>query len=62
MATKLTAEVADELGVPPYVLENLVQNRRIARPAKDRSGRRVWTPADVQAAREALAARKARAK
>jgi hypothetical protein len=49
--------VSNMLGVPYYTLFGLITRGRMAAPAKDSSGDFVWTDADVERARAALAAR-----
>jgi hypothetical protein len=56
--TRKSPVVADELGVGYYVLLGLIRGKRIRPPAKDSSGDYVWTESDVEAARQALAARR----
>ena len=51
-----TAVAADQLGVPPYRLTNMIRYRRIPMPAKDSSGDYIWLPEDLERARQALAA------
>jgi hypothetical protein len=51
-----TAVAAERLDVPPYRLTNLVRYRRIPAPPKDSSGDFLWSPADLERARQALAA------
>jgi hypothetical protein len=51
-------DVARELGVTPQALADLVHLRRIPRPL-DIGGSFVWTPADVERARRALASKRA---
>jgi predicted site-specific integrase-resolvase len=50
--------VAERLGVPYYVLFNLLRNGRLSPPSKDSSGDYVWTEEDVERARAALLARR----
>lgn len=51
-----TGAVAAILGVPEHRLANLIRHRLITPPSLV-AGRRVWRPADVEAARHALVAR-----
>ena len=50
-----TIEVARILGVPDYRLHASIRYGRIMAPVKDGSGDYVWTEADIEAARQALA-------
>jgi hypothetical protein len=52
--TRVSIEVAAELGIPPGTLQQLIRSGRLRPPAKDASGRYCWTPGDVAAARAAL--------
>ncbi len=56
MTYRKTGAAADEIGVPPYRLADLIRARKLAPPAKDSSGDFVWTDEDIARAREALAA------
>jgi hypothetical protein len=49
--------VAELLGVGYHHLFGLIRSRKLAPPGKDSSGDYVWTPADVDRAREVLLAR-----
>jgi hypothetical protein len=65
---RTTREAAERLTqllgvkVPPYSLTYLVCNGIISSPTKNGSGDLVWSPADIEHARAALAARRAKAK
>ena len=52
-----TLAVADILGVPYWRLRDMVRARRINPPARDDSGDYIWSPSDIEAARQVLAAR-----
>jgi hypothetical protein len=52
-----TSAVACQLGVPYYVLFDLVRNKRMLPPQKDSSGDYVWLAEDIERARRVLAAR-----
>jgi predicted site-specific integrase-resolvase len=60
MGNLTTRAVADHLGVPYYTLANLLRAGRMAPPTKNLSGDYVWSEADVERARAALAARRGR--
>jgi hypothetical protein len=47
---------ADVLGIGYYHLISLIRSKKLTPPAKDTSGDYVWTDADVERAREAIAA------
>jgi hypothetical protein len=49
--------VADQLGISYYNLFELIRSKHLTPPDKDSSGDYVWTPADVERARAALADR-----
>ena len=49
-----TGEVARRLGVQPYRLHYLVTTGRVPEPALRVAGKRAWTNAELQAAKEAL--------
>ena len=53
-----TSAVADLLNVPYWRLFDLIRARKIRRPEKDASGDLIWSAADVESARQALAARR----
>jgi hypothetical protein len=55
-----TSGAADALGVPYWLLHQLIRERRLPPPPKDSSGDYVWLPQDVERARAALAARRCR--
>ena len=52
-----TPAVADLLGVGYYRLIGLLRSRRLAPPQKDSSGDYIWTPEDVERARQVFATR-----
>jgi hypothetical protein len=49
--------VADALGISYYNLFELIRSKHLTAPAKDSSGDYVWTPDDIERAREVLIAR-----
>jgi hypothetical protein len=51
---------AELLGIPYYTLIELMRAKRLAPPAKDSSGQFVWTEADIERARQAVAELQAR--
>jgi hypothetical protein len=53
-----TPGVCRELSCTYSLLANLMRSGRLAPPQKDSSGDFVWTPADVERARAALASRR----
>jgi hypothetical protein len=53
-----TPAAADALGVQYWTLHQLIRQRSIPAPAKDSSGDFVWSPEDLDRARQALAARR----
>jgi DNA-binding transcriptional MerR regulator len=55
MAFLKSRVVADQLGISYYNLFELIRSKRLTPPEKDSSGDYVWTPADIERAREALA-------
>ena len=55
-----TVEVVRELGQPYYKVFGLIRYGLIRHPSKDASGDLLWTQADIEAARKALAARRKR--
>lgn len=57
MLTLKTGQVVKLLGCMPWQLHRLVEARKVT-PQKDGSGHRVWTQADVEAARQHLERRK----
>ncbi len=57
MAYLKSRAVADQLGISYYNLFELIRSKHLTPPDKDSSGDYVWTPADVERAREAVAAR-----
>jgi DNA-binding transcriptional MerR regulator len=52
--------VAQQLGIPYYTLFELMRGGHLQPPQKDSSGQYVWTEADVERARHAVAERKTR--
>jgi hypothetical protein len=54
-----TSAVARQLGIPYYVLFDLIRHGRMEPPEKDSSGDYVWTAADVERARQAMSLRRA---
>jgi hypothetical protein len=56
-----TVEVVRELGEPYYKVFGLIRYGKISYPSKDASGDLLWTQADIEAARKALAAGRKRA-
>lgn len=48
-----TGEVARELGISEPYLQDLIRRRKVVAPKIVR-GRRVWTRADIEAARRAI--------
>jgi hypothetical protein len=54
-----TPAAADQLGVTYNRLYDLLRFRKIAPPPRDSSGQFVWTAADLERARVALAAGRA---
>jgi hypothetical protein len=57
MAFLKSRAVADQLGISYYNLFELIRSKHLTPPEKDSSGDYVWTPADVERARAALAGR-----
>jgi hypothetical protein len=55
-----TPQAAAVLGVSYISLTNAMQRGWVERPGRDSSGHLAWTPKDLAAARQALAARKKR--
>ncbi len=55
-----TSQVADQLGVEFHRVDALIRRRKIPSPAKDGSGHLIWLPADVERAKAALAAIRAK--
>ena len=55
-----TPIAADTLGVAETHLYSLIRKKKIAAPGKDSSGDYCWTPADLEAARQAIEARRQR--
>jgi hypothetical protein len=53
-----TPEAAKSIGVSYHRLINLVRFGKISPPARDSSGDFLWTPDDLQRAREAFEARR----
>jgi len=60
MPYRKTPTVADLLGISYWRLINLLRTRRLVPPQKDTSGDYVWTPEDVERARQVFAATPAR--
>jgi hypothetical protein len=60
MTYQKTPAVADQLGISYSRLINLLRTRRLDPPQKDTSGDYVWSPEDVERARQVLAATPAR--
>jgi hypothetical protein len=56
MNTFKTPVAARQLGKPYWVVYAMVRSGRIPAPPKDSSGDYVWTAADIERARAALAA------
>ncbi len=52
-----TPAAADLLGVGYWRLIGLIRSRRLAPPQKDSSGDYLWTPEDIERARQAFVAR-----
>lgn len=52
--------VAELLGIPYYTLFELMRAKRLQPPQKDSGGQFVWTEADLERARLAVAERQAR--
>jgi hypothetical protein len=52
-----SAAAARELGVPYFKLYYLAHNGSVPAPPRDSSGDFCWRPQDIEAARQALAAR-----
>jgi hypothetical protein len=50
----LTRDVARQLRRAPYYLISLIRGGRMPAPPRDSSGRYVWRPGDVEAARRAM--------
>jgi hypothetical protein len=57
MAFLKTPAAADLLGVGYWRLIGLLRSKRLAPPQKDSSGDYLWTPEDIERARQALAGR-----
>lgn len=55
MQTRKSPIAARELGVPYYRLIGLLRSEKLQPPQKDSSGDYVWTDADLEAARQAMA-------
>ena len=55
MTFRKTPVAADELGVNYYRLIGLLRGRKIPPPSRDSSGDYLWTDADLDRARQALA-------
>jgi hypothetical protein len=55
MTYQKTPAVADALGISYSRLINFLRTRRLNPPQKDTSGDYVWTPEDVERARQVLA-------
>jgi hypothetical protein len=55
-----TRQVAIELEIPYHRLPDLIRSGAMAPPAKDFSGDYVWSPEDVERAREIIRARDTR--
>lgn len=53
-----TPAAAKELGVPYWHLMNLIRYGKLTPPARNESGDFLWTDADLEAARQALARRR----
>jgi hypothetical protein len=53
-----TPAAADALGVGYWRLIGLLRSKRLPAPQKDSSGDYVWTPQDVERARQVLAVRR----
>ncbi len=54
---KKTTEVARDLGIPLYTLQNWLRAELVMRPQKDSSGDFVWTDIEIAAARAVVRAR-----
>lgn len=61
METFTTGQVARELGVSEPRLQTLMRFGKVPRPARLVRGKRVWTKAERNAARDALARNRAEA-
>ena len=55
MITRKSPVAAKELGIPYYRLIGMLRSAKIQPPQKDSSGDYLWTDADLQAARQAMA-------
>ena len=53
-----TPAAADALGVGYWRLIGLLRSKRLPAPQKDSSGDYLWTPEDIERARQALAVRR----
>lgn len=52
--TFTTAETAQQLGLSPMALRLRIANKKIIPPQKNLRGWHEWTPADIEAARQAM--------
>lgn len=59
-SSQTSAQVARLLDIPYWLLHSFIRNGEMTEPARDGGGRFQWSARDVQAARDALAARRAR--
>lgn len=50
----LTRDIARAVGVPIQKVYSLVREGRVAEPARDSSGRYIWSASDIEAVRVAL--------
>jgi hypothetical protein len=55
-----STQLCDTLGIPYWRLVYLLQARRVPKPNRDSSGDYLWSPAEIEAVRRALASQRQR--
>ena len=55
MSDSLTTEVEQIVGVPFWVLHQMIRSRKISKPSKDTSGNLRWTEKNIQEVKAVLA-------